>query len=272
MATRGWRLAGRYVVLTVVAVIIVFPIWVMVVAAFKPGNKVLVDPLLPSNFTLDTIRDSWTDGKLGRALLNSAVVAVVVTVFQVATSILAAYAFVFLKFPGKGLAFAVFLSTLLIPFEATVVVNRQTVEDLGWLNSYQGLAVPFLATAFGTFLIRQVFLTLPKEMREAARMDGLGHWGFLREVALPLVRPSVGALALFGFLATWNQYLWPARTITDDDWNTVQSSLRVLAAANIDRPNQVMAGTIIVAMPVAIILGIFQKQLIRGLTAGAVKG
>ena len=267
-----WRVLGRYVLLVAVTVVVLFPIWVMLVAAFKPGNKVLIQPLVPSNLTTATLRSSWTEGHLGRALLNSTIVALVVMVAQVITSVMAAYAFVFLTFPGKAVAFSIFLSTLLVPFEATVVINRRTVESLGWLNSYQGLAVPFLATAFGTFLIRQVFITLPKEMREAARMDGLGHWGFLWEVAVPLIRPSLAALALFSFLTSWNQYLWPALITTEQDWNTVQSSLRALASASVDRPNLVMAGTVIAAFPIFVMLVAFQKQLIRGLTAGAVKG
>ena len=269
---RGWRLAGRYALLISMTVLILFPIWVMLVGALKPGNKVLQDPLLPTNVTLDTLRQAWRDGNLGRSLVNSTVVAVIVTVAQVLTAVLSAYAFAFLKFPGRTLVFGVFLATLLVPFEATVVVNRSTVQDLGWLNSYQGLAVPFLATAFGTFLVRQVFLTLPKDLRESARMDGLGHLGFLREVAVPLARPTLGALALFSFLSTWNQYLWPTTISTEDDWNTVQSGLRVLSQAQIDKPNLVIAGTVIVALPIFLVLLIFQRQLVRGLTAGAVKG
>ncbi len=268
----GWRLVGRYALLISMTVLILFPIWVMLVGALKPGNKVLQDPLLPTSVTLDTLRQAWRDGNLGRSLVNSTVVAVIVTVAQVVTAVLSAYAFAFLKFPGRTLVFGVFLATLLVPFEATVVVNRSTVQDLGWLNSYQGLAVPFLATAFGTFLVRQVFLTLPKDLREAARMDGLGHLGFLREVAVPLARPTLGALALFSFLSTWNQYLWPTTISTEDDWNTVQSGLRVLSQAQIDKPNLVIAGTVIVALPIFLVLLVFQRQLVRGLTAGAVKG
>jgi len=268
----GWRRWGRYALLVVVAALVLFPIYVMVVGALKPGNRVLQDPLLPTSVTGDTLRQAWRDGKLGRALLNSTIVASVVTVAQLVTSVLSAYAFAFLRFPGKALAFGVFLATLLVPFEATVVVNRETMQDLGWLNSYQGLALPFLATAFGTFLLRQVFLALPGELLEAARMDGLGHLGFMREVAVPLARPTLGALALFAFLSTWNQYLWPTLVSTDDDWNTVQSGLRALASAQLDRPNLVIAGTVIVAMPIFVVLLLFQRQLVRGLTAGAVKG
>ncbi|MFN8021553.1 MAG: carbohydrate ABC transporter permease [Acidimicrobiales bacterium] len=258
--------------LVLIAIVVLFPIYVMVVGAFKPGNKVLQDPMIPSSFTLDTIREAWRDGKLGRALLNSTVVACIVTVAQLVTAVLSAYAFAFLRFPARTFLFGVFLSTLLVPFEATVVVNRETVQSLNWLNSYAGLAVPFLATAFGTFLVRQVFLQLPKDLREAARMDGLGHLGFLREVAIPLARPTLGALALFSFLSSWNQYLWPTLVSTDDDWNTVQSGLRALSQAQIDKPNLVIGGTVVVALPIFAVLLVFQRQLIRGLTAGAVKG
>ena len=164
------------------------------------------------------------------------------------------------------------MATLLVPFEVTLLVNRRTVDSLGWLNTYQGLAVPFLATAFGTFLLRQVFMQIPKDLNEAAAMDGIGHWGFMREVAVPLVRPTLGALGLFSFLASWNQYLWPSMITTEDDMNTIQSGLRLLRSSDLDKPNLIMAGTIIAAIPILVVLVVFQRQLVRGLTAGAVKG
>jgi sn-glycerol 3-phosphate transport system permease protein len=269
---QGIRVVGRYVLLAAVAVLVLFPVYAMVVASLKPGNKALTDPLVPSDLTLDTLRAAWSDGHLARFLLNSLVVAGVVTIAQVVTSVLAAYAFAFLDFPFKRLIFAVFLATLLVPAEVTLLVNRRTVDSLGWLNTYRGLTVPFLASAFGIFLVRQVFLSLPGEMREAAQMDGVGHLGFLREVAVPMARPTIGALALFSFLGTWNQYLWPTLVTTEQDMNTVQSGLRSLSKANIDSPNLVMAGTLIAAVPVVAVLLVFQRQLVRGLTAGAVKG
>lgn len=269
---RGGRKIGRYILLVVMAAIVLFPIYVMVIGALKPGNKVLENPLLPSNITFGTLTRAWRSGHLGRAMVNSTVVAVVVTIAQVVTSVLAAYAFVFLKFPGRTVVFVLFLATLLVPLEATLTVNRRTMQSLGWLNSYKGLTVPFLATAFGIFMIRQVFLTIPKEMREAASMDGLGHIGFLREVAVPLSRPTIGALALFGFLTSWNQYLWPVLVTTDSDYNTVQTGLAALKKASLSQPNLVIAGTVIIALPIFIVLISFQRQLVRGLTAGAVKG
>jgi sn-glycerol 3-phosphate transport system permease protein len=270
--TAGVRKVGRYFLLCVVAFVVLFPIYTTVIAALKPGNRVLQRPLVPDAFTLEVLQDAWSQGRLGRYLLNSFIVATVITVVQLVTSVLAAYAFAMLDFPGRNALFVVFLATLLVPLEATLVVNRRTVDSLGWLNTYQGLAVPFLATAFCTFLLRQVFLGLPKDLRDAAAIDGVGHLGFLRHVAVPLVRPTLGALALFSFLGAWNQYLWPNLITTDADMNTVQSGLRLLRSTSLDQPNLLMAGTIIAAIPIFLVLMLFQRQLVRGLTAGAVKG
>ncbi|WP_051063331.1 carbohydrate ABC transporter permease [Ilumatobacter nonamiensis] len=284
----GWRRFGRYALLVVITVAVLFPVYTTVVSAFKPSDKFLVNPLVPDSFTLDVIREAWTSGNLGRYLFNSTVVAIAITTAQVVTSLLSGYAFAYLRFPGRKIVFYAFLATLLVPLEATVFVNFQTIESgltlpfslpligdhipFGGLNSFQALIVPFLATAFGTFLMRQALLDLPSDLREAARLDGIGHLGFIRHVAVPLVRPTLAALALFTFLSAWNQYLWPSLIINEADANTVQSGLRVLSKSNLDQPNLVMAGTVIAAIPILIVLIIFQKQLVRGLTAGAVKG
>jgi sn-glycerol 3-phosphate transport system permease protein len=268
----GWRRAGRYALLALVSFVVLFPIYTTVVAALKPGNKVLVNPLVPDSFTLDVLVDAWTTGNLGRYLFNSFVVATAITLCQVATSLLAGYAFALLDFPGRNLFFVVYLATLLVPLEATLVVNFDTVDALGWTNTYAGLAVPFLATAFGTFLLRQTFMTLPRDLYDAASLDGVGHLGFLWHIGIPLVRPTLGALALFSFLSAWNQYLWPNLVVNESGMNTVQSGLRLLSQSNVNQPNLVMAGTIIAAVPIAIVLLVFQRQLVRGLTAGAVKG
>ena len=271
-APAGVRLAGRYLLLGVVAFVVLFPIYTTVIGAFKPPGDLLDSPLVPGPFTLDNFRQAWTDGRLDRYLLNSLVVASVITICQLVTSVLSGYAFSMLDFPGRNALFVLFISTMLVPLEATLVVNRRTVGTLDWINTYQGLAIPFAATAFGTFLVRQAFLALPRELRDAARIDGAGHLAFLWHVAVPVVRPTLGALALFSFLSAWNQYLWPNLITTEDDMNTVQSGLRALRESAIQQPGVVMAGTIIAAIPIAIALLIFQKALIRGLASGAVKG
>jgi len=272
---RGARRVGRYSLLVVVAALVLFPIYAVVLQALKAGPDAFDHPrsLLPVDLTLDTIRSAWDIGNLDRLLLNSLVVSVAITAGVIVTSVLAAYAFAFLDFPGRSGLFAFYLATMLVPVEVTVVINQRTADSLGWLNSYQGLIVPSLASTFGVFLVRQVFLQVPKELREAASLDGLGHWRFLWEVAVPLSRPTLGALGLFSFLGSWNAYLWPSQIINDDDHRTIQIGLESLRSPNdITKFNLVTGGLVVAALPIFVMLVVFQRQLVRGLTAGAVKG
>jgi sn-glycerol 3-phosphate transport system permease protein len=270
----GWRKVGRYALLAFVAIIVFAPIWATLMQALKSGVDALDHPrsLLPVDLTLDTMRKAWNLGDLGRLLRNSIIMSVLVTLGVVLTSLLSAYAFAFLRFPGRRILFGLFLATLLVPTEVTVVVNQRTVSNLGWTNSFTGLVVPLVATGLGTFLVRQVFLTIPTELREAAALDGLGHVRFLWEVAAPLSRPTLGALGLLTFLGTWNQYLWPQAIINDQAHRTIQIGLNNLKSTDLDSLNLVTAGTVIAALPIFLMLVLFQRQLVRGLTAGAVKG
>jgi sn-glycerol 3-phosphate transport system permease protein len=272
---RGARKFGRYALLTFIAVIVLFPIYAVLLQALKSGPDSLDHPrsLLPVDLTFDTIRDAWRIGNLDRLLVNSLFVSVVVTGGVIVTSLLAAYAFAFLEFPFKAVVFALYLATMLVPGEVTVLFNQRTADSLGWINSYQGLIVPLLASTFGVFLVRQVFLQLPRELREAASLDGVGHLRFLWEVAAPLSRPTLGALGLFTFLGTWNAYLWPSQVIRGDrDHETIQIGLDRLKGSDISKLNLVTGGLVVAALPIFILLVVFQRQLVRGLTAGAVKG
>lgn len=268
------RRALRYTLLVIVSIIVLLPIYVTLIGALKPGEELLDYPqsLYPWGLTTEVFRDAWSLGRLDQYLINSAIMSGGIMLGQIVTSVLAAYAFAFLEFPLKRFWFLVFIATLTVPAESIVLGNLLTMQSLGWVDTYQGLIVPFLAFAFGTFLIRQVFMTIPKELREAAALDGVGHLRFLWEVAVPLARPAIGALALFSFLSAWNQYLWPQRVTTDESHRTIQIGLASLRQAEVDRLNLVMAGTIIAAIPIAVLLIVFQRQLVRGLTAGAVKG
>lgn len=272
---RGWRKVGRYSLLVFIAVVVLFPIYAILLQSLKSGPDSLDHPrsLLPVDLTFSTIREAWTQGDLGRLLFNSLFVSIVVTFGVIVTSLLAAYAFAFLEFPLKGPIFVFYLATMLVPGEVTVVFNQRTADSLGWINSYQGLIVPSLASTFGVFLVRQVFLQLPKELREAAQLDGVGHMRFLWEVAAPLSRPTLGALGLFTFLGTWNAYLWPSQVIRGDrSHETIQIGLDRLKNSDISRLNLVTGGLVVAALPIFILLVVFQRQLVRGLTAGAVKG
>lgn len=272
---RGWRKVGRYVLLIAIAAIVLFPIYAVLLQSLKSGRDSLDHPrsLLPVDLTLDTIRSAWTSGDLGRLMLNSLFVSGAVTLGVIVTSVLAAYAFAFLRFPGRDGVFVLFLATMLVPAEVTIVINQRTADSFGWINSYLGLIVPSLASTFGVFLVRQVFLQIPGELREAAALDGVGHMRFLWEIATPLSRPTLGALGLFTFLGTWNAYLWPSQVVTDEAHRTIQIGLeRLKTPGDISKVNLVTGGLVVAALPIFVMLVVFQRQLVRGLTAGAVKG
>jgi sn-glycerol 3-phosphate transport system permease protein len=207
-----------------------------------------------------------------RYLANSFVVSMLVVIGQIITASLAAYAFAFMTFPAKNLFFLIFLATFMVPWEATIIPNYLTIRDLGWIDTYQGLAVPFMATGFGTFLLRQSFLQLPRDLYDAAVVDGAGRFRFLWQIVLPLNRPALGTLAVYSFLATWNMYFWPL-LITNQPWmRTVQVGIAQLKFEETTRWGIVMAGVVIVVIPTIVLLVAGQRQLVRGLTAGAVKG
>jgi sn-glycerol 3-phosphate transport system permease protein len=265
---------GRYLVLIVLAVIVLFPIYITVVDSLLRPDQVVAKPpiLFPTHPQWSSYATAWTQGHLDRYLFNSFVVTVVIVAGELVTSIAAAYAFAFLEFPFKKTLFVLFLATMMVPLEVTFLTNLNTVVSLGWYNTYFALTIPFLATGFGAFLIRQSFMGLPGDLRDAAKLDGAGHWQFLREVALPVARPSVAALGIFSFFGAFGQYLWPLIVTKDDRLRTVQIGLKYLANSQINNFNVIFAGTVLAALPLFVLLIIFEKQLVRGLTAGAVKG
>jgi sn-glycerol 3-phosphate transport system permease protein len=271
---RRLRIFGRYVALSVLAFIVLFPIYITLVnSLLQPSQIASKSPtFFPTSPQWHTYADAWSDGHLATYLRNSFIQTGLIVVGQLVTSILAGYAFAFLRFPFKRTLFVVFLATLMVPFEITIVTNLQTINTLGWYDTFAALAVPFLATGFGAFLLRQTFLQLPKDLQDAAKLDGYGHIRFLTRVAVPLARPTIAALAVFSFLSAWNQYLWPLLVTKDDRLRTVQIGLKQLRATNIDQVNVTFAGIVLAFIPLVILLLIFQKQLVRGLTAGAVKG
>jgi len=214
----------------------------------------------------------YQQGDLGPALTRSFTVALLITSCQVVTSIIAAYAFAFLRFPLKTLVFGLFMGTLLLPLEVTLLANVQTIRQLGWINSNAALVLPFAATAFGTFLIRQGFKGVPPEIQDATRLDGYGHMAFLWRFAVPLTRPVIASFTVISALGAWNQYLWPQAVIDDSRFQTAQIRLKSIVGTNVANANVGVAAALIVAVPVVILLIAFQRQIIRGLTAGAVKG
>ncbi|MEA2641274.1 MAG: sn-glycerol 3-phosphate transport system permease protein [Chloroflexota bacterium] len=262
-----------YVLLGVAALVTLSPLLFALSLAFQ-------GPTLAPSIIPDLTRLDWgvfvavfqREPLLVRWIVNSFVVALAVTAAQLATSSLAAFALVYLQFPGKTVLFFVFLATLLIPWEATVVPNYLLVTSLHWKDSYAGLIAPFLAGGFGIFLLRQHFLTIPRELYEAAVMDGCGRMRFLWKVLLPLSRPALGTLAIYTFLNTYNQYYWPLLVTDSAVWRTTQVGITFFRSSEVQLFNLQMAATLVVTLPTLLLVIVGLRQLVRGLTAGAVKG
>lgn len=246
------------------------PLWRVLVIAATVGVGVFTFAVVA--FGASVWNRGWDEGGLGPAMGRSFTITALITVAQVVTSILAAYAFAFLRFPAKPLIFAFFVGTMLLPLEVTLLANVQTIRELGWINSNAGLVLPFAATAFGTFLIRQGFKGVPPEIQDATRLDGYGHLQFLVRFAVPLTRPVIASFVVISALGAWNQYLWPQAVIDDSQYHTAQIKLRSIVGTEVANANVGIAAALIVAVPVLLLLIAFQRQIIRGLTAGAVKG
>ena len=263
-----------YLLLTFVAIIVIFPLWSALTISMLSDTQVASYPplLAPTSLYFANFGRALEQAPLLRYLFNSVVQSTLVMVGQLVTASLAAYAFAFIDFKGRNVLFLVFLSTLMIPWEATIIPNYLLVRGIGWTDTFMGLTVPFMATAFGTFLLRQFFLTIPRELQDAATIDGAGSLRFLLAIVVPLARPALGTLAVYSFLQTYNQYLWPLLITNDQQMRTVQIGIALLQDEERFMFNTVMAGVVLVLVPTFVLFIVGNRQLIRGLTAGAVKG
>jgi sn-glycerol 3-phosphate transport system permease protein len=262
-----------YAVLSAVALMVILPL--LFALSLSLQGQTLSPTLLPDFSQLDWNAFSQVfrqEPNLIRWIVNSFVVSLAVTLGQLITSALAAYALANINFRGKIFFFFFFLGTLMIPWESTIIPNYLAVTRLGWKDSYQGLIAPFVAGGFGIFLLRQYFLTLPRDLYEAAVLDGCGHARYLWSILLPLSRPALATLAVYTFLNTWNQYYWPLLIVDSPEWRTTQIGITAFRSSEVTVYNLQMASTLIVMLPTLILLVLGQRQLVRGLTSGALKG
>lgn len=262
-----------WVALCVAALLTTFPLLYAIAASLMTQTDFNAGAVLPSwPLEFSNYADAFKNFPLLRYLANSLIMAGAVTVAVLITSSMAAFSFTFIRYRGRGILFAVVLATLMIPWEATIIVNFQTIRNLGWLNTFQGLTVPSFAMAFGIFLLRQAFSTLPDELHEAMQVDGATRLRFFVSTVLPLNRPMLATLAVYTFITTWNTYLWPLLVTSEERVRTVQIGLRSLQGEATTAWPLVMATTVMVMAATLVVLVVGQRQLKAGLVAGAVKG
>ncbi len=260
-----------YAALSGMALLVIAPLFMSISMAVQ--GPTLAPNFFPDRVDLDIFPQVFqTEPNMWRWILNSFVVASAISLGVLITSSLAAYALSAPGFVGKQVFLFLCLGTLMIPFEATIIPNYLFITGLGWKDSYQGLIVPFLASAFGIFLLRQYFLTIPSELYDAAMMDGCGRARYLWSILLPLSRPALATLAVFTFLGAYNQYYWPLLITDNTAWRTTQVGIAIFRNAEYQVFNLLMAANLIVMLPTLLLLAIGHRQLVRGLTAGALKG
>lgn len=254
------------------AVLIIIPVVYCFNVSMMDLKEVYKGQFWPSHFTLENYKRAIELAPFFTFIKNSLIVSGVITLGQVVTGALAAYAFAMMDFKGKKGLFYIMLATMMIPSQAIIIANYLTIANWGMRNTYAALILPNVATAFAVFNMRQAFLSLPKELKEASEIDGCGNFKFLYTVGIPLIKPSLGALIIYVFLQSWNYYLWPLLVVDSVDMRTVQIGLGMLQGAESTDFRPVMAGAMIILIPSILVFIIGQKQMISGLTAGAVKG
>lgn len=284
-----------HVALLVIGIIVAIPIIISFFISFTPLRELVGRPnpeILPDTWTFNNYDKAWNANPFPRYMLNSFIQTGIITLAQVVFSILAGFAFAMFDFWGKRFLFAFVIGSLIIPFELTFIPNFELISNLGkitpswlpfgsewfegisWANTYQGLALPFLASAFGVFMMRQFFLSIPRDLYDAAKIDGAGDWYYLWRVMVPLSKGAISAFTIFAFLGAWNQYLWPLVITNEESMRTAQIGIRFFLV-NQERATDwgaIMAGAVIVMIPTLVVFLFAQKQLVKGIAASGLKG
>jgi len=261
-----------YVLLTVGSVAMFFPFVWMMLSAFKPLREIFQLTVFPHTWTPANFQQVLFHTAFPRWFLNSLVVAGISTVSVLFFCSLVGYTLTRLRFPGRSVLFVIILSTLMVPTEMLVIPWYVMSTQYHWVNSYWGLAFPGLIPAFGVFLMRQFFQTLPRDLFDAGRVDGVSEFGLFWRVGLPLVRPGLAALGIFNFVGNWNAFLWPLIIAKSPSMRTVPVGMALFSGEASTQWNLIMAASALAIVPVLLVFFIFQRQIIEGVVLTGVKG
>lgn len=267
----GWSILA-YVLLASGAVIMVFPFLWMLVSSFKDAREVLSPGFWPTEFTFTNYIEVLTRTAFPRWFLNSMIVAVINTVSVLFLCSLVGYVLATMRFPGKQFVFLAILSTLMVPTEMLVIPWFVMSAQFGWVDTYWGLLFPGLIPGFGVFLMRQFFQTLPRDLFDAGRIDGVSEFGLFLRIGLPLVGPGLAALGIFAFIGNWNAFLWPLIVVQSAAMRTVPVGIALFSGEAGAAWHLIMATSAMAIVPVLVVFVIFQRQIIEGVVLSGVKG
>jgi multiple sugar transport system permease protein len=272
--SRTWSARGSINALLVAGgIAVVFPLlWMLAVSFMAPGEAShFPPPLLPKQPTLVNYRTLFADAGIGRYFLNSLLLALGATLLSLLFNVGAGYAFAKLHFRGREKLFRMLLGALVIPGQVAMLPLFLMLKQMGLVNSFVGVLIPSAASIFGIFLVRQYALTIPDALLEAARLDGAGELRIFRSIVLPLLGPILVTLALFSFLGSWNDFMWPLIVLTDKDLYTLPVAIASLSSEHVQDNEMMMAGSVLTIVPVLLIFLGLQRYYLQGLTMGSVK-
>jgi len=272
--TSRWQSVLVNGALVLLAFFALFPLlWMLSVSFMHPGEaSTLPPPLLPRDPTFANYRELFARAGMGRYLLNSLLVATAITFLSLVFNLAAGYAFAKLRFAGRDRVFQTLLAALVIPAQVAMIPLFLIMKWLHLVNSYGGVIVPAMATVFGIFLVRQYARSIPDELLEAARIDGAGEWCIFGVIVLPLLKPIIVTLAIFTFLASWNDFMWPLIVLSDQAWQTAPVALAALSREHVQDNELMMAGSVVTILPVLALFLALQRHYLEGLLLGSVKG
>jgi len=271
-----WKISKNVILhlaIYTLALLVIAPFIWMILTSFKDMSEIYVYPpkWLPEKFNFDNYVKAFTAAPFGRYYLNSLIVAFTVTLGQLITCSMAAFAFARLRFKGRDILFYIFLGTMMIPYNVTMIPSFMVLYWLGWIDSYYALIVPGLASAFGTFLLRQFFITIPRELEEAAYIDGASRFQVLRKIIVPLARPALATLAIFTFMGVFNDFIWALIVVNSEQMQTVQLGLAIFRDRYLTEWDLLMAGSVTAVLPILIVFFFAQKYFIKGITLSGLK-
>ena len=263
-----------YFLLSVLGFTFLLPfVWMLSTSLKEPGQVFVFPPQwIPNPVVFKNYVDAWNAVPFGRFFINSIIVAVCITTGQVFTSALAAYSFARLKFPGRDKLFMGYLATMMIPGQVTMIPVFIIIKKLGWIDTYYALILPGLFTAYGTFMLRQFFLTIPKDLEEAAIIDGCGRFGIFWRIVLPLAKPALATLATFTFLGSWNEFMWPLIVTNSMEMKTLPVGLASFQGLYTTDWTLLMAASMIVLAPVIVVYIFNQRFFTKGIVMTGMKG
>ncbi|MGC9529248.1 MAG: carbohydrate ABC transporter permease [Candidatus Bipolaricaulaceae bacterium] len=249
--------------------VIAFPVVYALITSTLSFSEAFSFPpkLTPGGQFLSNVAEAWARVNMGRLMFNSTLISVVVAVAKIALSIMAAFAYTHFKFRGRALLFPICMVTQMLPLPVRIVPTYDLMQAFGWINSYWALTVPFFASTTGILLFRQFFLTVPRDLSDAARVDGVGPMRYLLQILVPISKTNIAALFVIEFIFMWSQYLWPLIVTTTAEMRVVQIGLKMLLASEQIAPewNIIMAGTVIAMLPPLVVLILFRRSFAQGI-------